>query len=247
MGGQAVPKQETPVPSEPDPRQNLLRFVSDAAHELVGPLNQVASLVALLVNRYRGQLDDDAQDLLTHIESAAARASGTANALRTYFRILSSEAQRSPIRPREALDSAVDALQQEIEKASAEIQCDALPEVEADSHLLTLLFHAILQNSLKFRRIDTPARIMVSAEVPAEAAPALIRFSVRDNGIGIDPAFHETVFNAFTRLHGHAYAGEGMGLTIARAIAEVLKGRIWVDGSTSDGTTVLFELPAAAL
>jgi len=238
---------ESPTPSEPDPRQSLLRFVSEAAHELVGPLNQVASLVALLVNRYRGQLDDDAQDLLTHIESAAARASGTANSLRTYFRILGSEAQLVPVRPTEALDSAVDALQQEIEKSGAQISCDSLPDVQADTHLLTLLFHGIIQNSLKFRRIDTAPQIVVSAEVPPQPTPALVRFSVIDNGIGIDPSFHEAVFNPFTKLNGHAYAGEGMGLTVARAITEVLKGRIWVGGSISEGTRVFFELPAAAV
>jgi len=245
MGGQAVPQQEAPVPSEPDLRQSMLRFVSEAAHEIVGPLNQVASLVALLVNRYRGQLDDDAQDLLTHIESAAARASGTANSLRTYFRILTSEAQNAPAKTTQALDSAVDALQEDIEKSGAQISNDSLPDVHADTHLLTLLFHAIIHNSLKFRRIDTPPRIVVSAEVQPYDTSALVRFSVTDNGIGIDPAFHQAVFNPFTRLNGHAYPGEGMGLTIARAIAEILKGRIWVGGSMSEGTTVFFELPAA--
>lgn len=245
MGGQAVSKQEPPTSPETDLRQSLLRFVSDAAHELVGPLNQVASLVALLVNRYRGQMDDDAQDLLTHIESAAARASGTAHSLRTYFRILSSEAERIPVRTSEALDAAVDALQPDIEKSGAEISRGSLPDVEADVHLLTLLFHGIIQNALKFRRIDTTPRIVVSTEIPSHPTSALVRFSVADNGIGIDPSYHEAVFTPFTRLNGHAYPGEGMGLTIARAITEVLKGRIWVAGSISEGTTVFFELPAA--
>ena len=113
--------------------------------------------------------------------------------------------------------------------------------MQADPNLLTTLFQALLQNSLKFRRAGIPPRVLVSAECSATTC----RFSIADNGIGIDPHYAQEVFIAFRKLNGHTYPGAGMGLTVARAIVEALEGKIWITGSDTPGVTVFFELPAA--
>lgn len=231
------------MPEQPaqDHRQQLLRFVSNAAHDIVGPVDQVCSLVALFVRRYRCQLDDEAQNLLAHIETAGARLSATAAGLRSYFNVAGMEYGRTRVNSRAALESALLTLQDEIRESHAEITFDDLPDVVGDANLLTTLFHALIENSLRFRRTIVSPRILVSAE----CSPSGCRFSITDNGIGIDPRHTEEVFLAFKKLNGHSYPGAGMGLTMARAIVETLGGKIWVESTSEAGSTVIFELPAA--
>jgi light-regulated signal transduction histidine kinase (bacteriophytochrome) len=225
-----------------DYQQRLLRFVSDAVHDLVGPVDQVSSLVALFVRRYGKPLDDEAQNLLTHIESAAARLSATASGLRSYFSVAETGNRTTRVNSRTALESALLSLQRMIQDSQAEIIIGELPAVQADPNLLTTLFQTLIQNSLKFRRAGISQHVLVSAA----CSETTCRFSIADNGIGIDPQYTQEVFIAFRKLNGHAYPGAGMGLTVARAIVEALEGKIWITGAETQGTTVFFELPAAS-
>ena len=211
-----------------DYQQRLLRFISDAAHDLVGPVDQTASLVALFVRRYRGQLDDEAQKLLAHIESAGARLSATAAGLRSYFNVADVESRKTRVNSRTAVETAILRLQQESRESEAEITFGELPDVEGDPNLVIALFQALIQNSLKFRQPGIPPRVLVWAE----RSEGTCRFSINDNGIGIDPQFTEEVFVAFRKLHGHSYPGAGLGLTMARAMVEALEGKIWIDETT---------------
>jgi light-regulated signal transduction histidine kinase (bacteriophytochrome) len=222
-----------------DYQQRLLRFVSDAVHDLAGPVDQVGSLVSLFVHRYRGETDPEARALLKHIETAAARLATTAAGLRGYFQVCGGECRNIRVDARAALQKALLALHYETREAQAEITSGELPDVHGDPNLVTTLFQAIVQNSLKFRRLDVPPRIRITAE----RLPAVCRFSITDNGIGIDPQFREEVFLAFRKLNGHTYPGAGLGLAAARAIVEAHGGRIWIADSHGPGTTVMFELP----
>jgi light-regulated signal transduction histidine kinase (bacteriophytochrome) len=222
-----------------DYQQRLLRFISDAVHDLVGPVDQVSSLAALFVRRYRGQLDDEAQVLLAHIESAGARLSATATGLRSYFSVTSIENRKTRVNSRAALETAILALQQDIQSSQAEITFRELPDVEGDPNLLTVLFQAVIQNALKFHRTGVPPHVLVSAE----HSQGTCLFSIVDNGIGIEPQYAQEVFVAFRKLNGHSYRGAGMGLTVARAIVESFGGKIWIAASNDPGTTVNFELP----
>lgn len=230
---------QTATHASPDPEQKLVRLVSDASHEIVGPVNQVSSLVSLFVNRYRGHLDDEADNLLAFISSAGVRVSEAANALRTYFQVLSSRPHLTRVDSYQALTAALRTLQPEIDELGAEVTYDTLPDIHGDDKLLSILFETILQNSLKFRRTDTTPKIAISAE----HSPSRCLFLVSDNGIGIDPILAESVFTAFTKLNGHSYPGAGIGLTVARAAAELMEGRIWIESPGDVGTTVSFELP----
>jgi light-regulated signal transduction histidine kinase (bacteriophytochrome) len=222
-----------------DPEQKLVRLVSDASHEIVGPVNQVSSLVSLFVNRYRGHLDDEAENLLAFISSAGVRVSEAANALRTYFQVLSSRPHLTRVDSHQALTAAIRTLQPEIDECGAEVTCDTLPDIRGDDRLLSILFETTIQNSLKFRRPDTPPRVAISAGHSLSGC----LFSVSDNGIGIDPILADSVFTAFTKLNGHSYPGAGIGLTVARAAVELMEGRIWIVSPGEVGTTVFFELP----
>lgn len=232
---------EPPGSLSQDYQRRLLRFVSDAVHDLVGPVDQVGSLVGLFLRRFRNETDPDARDLLKHIEAAAARLATTATGLRGYFQVTGADRVRTHVNTRASVQSAMLALHFEAREVQAEITVGDLPDIEGDPALVTTLFQALIQNSLKFRRPDTPPRIGITGE----RLPEVCRFSVTDNGIGIDPKFREDVFVAFKKLNGHQYPGAGMGLAVARAIVEAHGGRIWITDSDEPGTTVLFELPPA--
>ena len=100
------------------------------------------------------------------------------------------------------------------------------------------MFQNLVANALRFRGEEPPV-ISVGAE-PREHD---VLVSVSDNGIGIAPAHHETVFRVFERLHGFERPGTGMGLAICRRILERHGGRIWVESRASRGATFYFTLP----
>ena len=125
-----------------------------------------------------------------------------------------------------------------IRKNEASVTCDALPKVRCDSTQLGQLFRHLIVNALTFRKQDPP-QIHVSAI--EEASQAV--FSVRDNGLGVDPRFHEQIFVIFKRLHGRNYPGNGLGLAICKRIVEQYGGRIWVESAPDQGSTFRFTLP----
>jgi light-regulated signal transduction histidine kinase (bacteriophytochrome) len=225
-----------------DCQQRLLRFISGAVHDLVGPVDQVGSLAGLLVRRFRGETDPEALALLQHIEAATARLSVTASALRAYFETARAECNPVRVDPRIPIQSALLALHFEIQQCQARIDVGELPAVEGDARLLATLFQALIQNALKFRRPDEPPGIRISAE----RLPGICRFFVADQGIGIDPEFREEIFQPFRKLNGHEYPGAGLGLAVARAISEAHRGNLRLADSPGPGATFLLDLPPAS-
>ena len=113
--------------------------------------------------------------------------------------------------------------------------------MRGDRVQLRQLLQNLLQNALKYRTADTPPRVEVQAH--AEGDEWII--SVGDNGIGIDQAQHERIFELFRR--GHAgYSGVGLGLAIAQRIVERHDGRIWVASAPDEGATFRIALPKLA-
>jgi chemotaxis family two-component system sensor kinase Cph1 len=128
-----------------------------------------------------------------------------------------------------------------IKETNAVITSDPLPSIHADQAQVAQLFQHLLTNSIKFRGEASP-QVQVSATRQDET---LHRFSVRDNGIGIDKEFHERVFGAFKRLHGKEVPGTGIGLAICRKIVEAHGGRIWIESEAGSGAVVHFTLPTS--
>jgi signal transduction histidine kinase len=114
---------------------------------------------------------------------------------------------------------------------------DHLPTVPAKEDMLTQLFQNLIGNSIKYRSEVTP-RIHISVARTAEGW----LFSVRDNGIGIDPADAEHVFGMFKRLHGKEIPGTGIGLALCRKVVERLGGRIWVESEVGQGAVFKFTI-----
>src|SRR5579883_2249482 len=126
-----------------------------------------------------------------------------------------------------------------IRDTQSRVTHDPLPQVLCDATQLGHLFRHLIVNAITFRKPDPP-RVHISAVSELNEAV----FSVRDNGLGIDPRFHDQIFAPFKRLHGRDYPGSGLGLAICKRIVEQYGGRIWVESAPKQGATVRFSLPA---
>src|SRR5262249_42845113 len=137
-----------------------------------------------------------------------------------------------------SVQSAVVTLQSAIQESKAKIERQKLPMIPSIDILMVQVFQNLIANAIKYRSEGTPL-----IHISSEAVDNGWIFSVEDNGIGIDPKYHDYVFGVFKRLDGNKNSGTGIGLAICRAAVERLGGRIWVQSKPGQGSTFQFFLP----
>src|SRR5579884_420511 len=219
----------------------LRQFAWAASHDLQEPLRMVISYSQLLEMRYKQKLDGDADQYLGQLRTSATRMQNLLSALRDFVRASESGAEAlAPVDSGRALQLAVEGLRHTLAAARAEVIWEPLPPVMAVEVLLAQVFQNLIGNGIKYRSEENP-RIHVSAE----RCGAECVFSVRDNGIGIAPEYHDRIFGVFKRLHRDEYPGTGMGLAICKGVVERMGGRIWVESRPGEGSTFRFTVAAA--
>jgi PAS domain S-box-containing protein len=216
----------------------LQDFALVASHDLQEPLRLIASFTGLLAERYQGKLDEDADVFMAYTIDATRRMQRLVADVLAYSR-LGSRAQRLvPACADTVLSGALRALEDAIDKSNATIRRGPMPAVMADEDHLHQLFVNVVGNAIKFRADAAPV-IDISADLDGRRW----RFAIKDNGIGIDMADAERIFQMFERVHERArYDGSGIGLAIARRIARDHGGDLVVESQPGQGATFSFTL-----
>jgi light-regulated signal transduction histidine kinase (bacteriophytochrome) len=219
---------------------DLQQFAYVAAHDLQEPLRMVASYTQLLAQRYKGRLDSDADEFIAYAVDGAHRMQLLIADLLAYCRVETKGKELRETASEGALAQALLNLQGALQESGGVVTHDSLPTVFADGAQLVQLFQNLVGNAIKYHGASPP-RVHVSAKNGGEEWT----FSVRDNGLGIDPQYFDKIFVMFQRLHGREeFSGTGIGLTVCKKIAERHGGRIWVESEPGKGSTFYFALPA---
>lgn len=217
----------------------LEQFAYVATHDLQEPLRAVASCVQLLQKRYEGQLGEKAQEFITHAVDGTKRMQTLINDLLAYSRISTHAQVFASTNCEMVLQEALANLMIAIAESGAVVTQDALPTVSGDATQLRQLFQNLIGNALKFRG-ERPPEIHIGAV----RNNGDWRFSVADNGIGMEPQYFERVFLVFQRLHTRKdYQGTGIGLAICKKVVERHGGRIWAESEPGQGATFRFTIP----
>lgn len=219
--------------------RELEQFAYIASHDLQEPLRMVLCYSDLLSKRYESSADGKITDYISFITSSARRMSLLIKGLLEYGRISSPEKKFETANCNDIIKNVLDDLKLPIEESSASIELDDLPELLADPLQIRQLFQNLLSNSLKFRSTEN-----LRIEIKSVKKDNHWLFIFSDNGIGIDPEFHDKIFLIFQQLHERGrYAGTGIGLALCKKIIENHGGKIWVESQTGKGSTFYFSLP----
>jgi len=235
---QAVDKLKQTTAELTRSNEELQRFAYVASHDLQEPLRMVASYVQLLERRYKDKLDDDASEFINFAVEGTKRMQNLINDLLAYSRVDSQGKPFEPVNMEQILGYTLANLEVAVEESHTIVTHDLLPTVIGDEGQMVQVFQNLVANAIKFHGKEAP-RVHISAELKENEWV----FSVKDNGIGIEPQYFDRIFIIFQRLHGQEYPGTGTGLSIVKRIVERHGGRVWVESEYNKNTTFYFSIP----
>jgi PAS domain S-box-containing protein len=221
--------------------QDLEQFAYSASHDLQEPLRSVTIFSELLSGRYGDKLDGQALEFLGNVRDGARRMEMLVRDLLAYTQAATLDTEPEPVDANAVMQAAIANLAGTIAEAGATVNADPLPSVRIHAIHLQQVFQNLISNALKYHQPG----IAPVVQTTARRQDGMWRFSVTDNGIGIEPRFHERIFGLFKRLHtGDEYSGTGIGLALCQRIVERNHGRIWVESEPGKGSSFHFTLPA---
>ena len=222
--------------------QELETFSYSVSHDLRAPLRAIDGYSRVLLEDHATQLDAEGVRSLNVIRANARRMGLLIDDLLEFSRLSRKELVTAQVDMAALARAAADDLRREPELAAANATIDIgpLPPARGDAGLLQQVWANLIGNALKYSRTRAAPRIEIAA---AEQNGDLV-YSVRDNGVGFDPAYADKLFGVFQRLHSaQEFEGTGVGLALVQRILERHGGRIWADGKLDQGATFYFTLP----
>ena len=221
----------------------LQHFAYALTHDLQEPLRMVVNFTGLLAEEYAGKMGEEADTFISYSVEGALRIDALSKALLAYWEVTARKHESvAPIDCSAVMSNVRMNLQTAIEQSGAVITCGPLPTLTVDEIVLIQIFQNLISNSIKYRSEEAPV-----VHVSAQKGAGEWIFSVRDNGIGIDPLYADRVFGMFKRLHGNEIPGTGIGLALCRKIVDRLGGRIWLESEIGKGTTFKFTIPSGLI
>ena len=220
--------------------EELERFAYICSHDMQEPVR--------MMNVYAGLLHEDCEPTLTEksskyirlITSNAERMQKMIQDILTFSRVGREEIQVERVDCNAIAHEILVEFESVIAEKSARVTCGELPTLDTSPTLMRVLFQNLISNALKFQDGSKPPAI----ELQAALQPGFWRFSVRDNGIGIDPAFQDRVFTIFQRFHRKEhYPGTGIGLCTCRKFIQLCGGDIKFESTPGEGTVFFYSLP----
>ncbi len=207
------------------------------SHHLREPLRTISSYVQLLEARSKEKLDKESMNYLTSVLHAVNGMDALTKDLARYVELNRLGFEVVSVDCSEAVEAAIANLKIQIDKSGAKITVGSLPKISANKKQMILLFQNLLSNAINFSE-RIPEINISSAELETHWL-----FSVRDNGIGIDPKYKGKIFDIFQRINPAAYTdGTGIGLTICKKIVERHGGMIWVESEPGRGSVFYFTI-----
>jgi PAS domain S-box-containing protein len=220
--------------------QDLQRFAYVASHDLQEPLRSIVSFSQLLERRYRSTLEAEAIEYLDFIIDGGRRMQTLIQDLLVFSRVMTTGHPLESTDTGKVVEDVTRALSASIEETGAVVTVGLLPVIRGDPSQIHQVFANLIGNAIKYRSPERPPEISVTAE----REEAWWRFSVQDNGIGIEPEYHDRIFEVFQRLHTQSeYEGTGIGLAVVKRIVERHGGRCWLRSTPGEGSSFYFTLP----
>jgi signal transduction histidine kinase len=215
--------------------RELEEFAYIASHDLSAPLRVIAGYLELFLHRHGDAVNEQATLLLGSAVRGTERMQRLIDDLLLYSRSSHDPLELADVDTAEVVRDVIEDFSTEIAETGAVIEVGPMPHIHSMYAPLSQVLHNLVGNALKFAN-GSPPRIAISAG----SLEGQWRFSVRDNGIGIETRHVETAFRMFQRLHGAKYAGTGMGLALSKRIVQRLGGEIWHEPAPDGGSIFYF-------
>jgi signal transduction histidine kinase len=228
------------------------------SHDLQEPLRRIRTFSDRLLWKYRDQLNDDGQMILSRIDHSARRMQGLIEDLMNFANLVRGGEQLSVVDANKLIEGVVEYLKQEIEVKQATIHIGQLPEITGFEKQLFLMFKSLIDNAIKFSKPGIPPVVTLQCvQTTGEelvhidrklGKKQFIRISVQDNGIGFSNEFSQKIFLIFQRLHTETeYEGKGIGLAIVERVMTNHNGYVLASAQVDKGAlfNLYFPVPEA--
>ena len=223
--------------------KELEDFVYSVSHDLRAPLRSISGFAQIIDRRHKPSLNEEGQHYFDNIIKASQQMGDLIDDLLRFSRMGRQSVKREPVALDEVLKSAVETLSDQIKATSAQVNFpEQLPVVQGDLALSTHVFINLIENAIKYQKANEAPRI----DVAVETRDSHVIIAVADNGIGIEPEYHEKIFNIFQRLHNQSeYPGTGIGLAAVKKAVQMMGGRVWVESELGKGSVFKIKIPMA--